>query len=59
LVSPDLPAGLVFQAMIASAAGPEVLRTGVAVGERAVMVQVAGSGGSVAGVGSRRCRPGR
>jgi len=36
-VAPYLPAGLVFQAMIAAAAGPEVPRTGVAARERAVM----------------------
>ena len=36
-VSPDLPAGLVFDAVVAAAFRPEVLRAGVAVGERAVM----------------------
>jgi len=40
---------LVFGSVVAAAAGPEVPRTGVAARERAVMVQVAGSGGSVAG----------
>src|SRR6266704_3916568 len=48
-VSPDLPAGLVFGAVVAAAAGPEVLRGRVPVGEPEVVIQVAGSGGSVAG----------
>src|SRR2546430_10752817 len=48
-VAPDLPAGLVFDSVVAAAFRPEVLRAGVAVRERAVVIEVAGSGGSVAG----------